>query len=398
MSGEVGTGFGIRSSDDGKDDTPNTMARAWDGDRDLTASVTFSYENEAGGAKVKGVGEFADASGSSNGVLKVGTAFGWANFLDKKIVVHAGKDFGGKWGLGELHTNAFDPSVDGVDGARVAFNIVDNLSFGVALPLIQEVSVGQKSGKNQVAILLPFGNFFGNVAVGGLYKTDLFSVSAGIRVHPAVDSKDYGLTNASGGYDKDDLYVDVIGGFAVKPISVLSVGLTARYDSRKYKKDNNITWATPKSDDDPTGDPSSKIGYIRLGLKGAYEDGPLSFALKGEFLAQNETPTGAKKDNYVEYWTPEKPGDAAVKVHGEVAYKFTDTFKGSFNVGSDNIAFFKGNGIYAEASTTFTLGSGEIIFTDKVNKLGAEDIPAATGVEKHSPINNEFKVKFVWKF
>jgi hypothetical protein len=91
----------------------------------------------------------------------------------------------------------------------------------------------------------------------------------------------------------------------------------------------------------------------------------------------------------------DKPSAIAFEVGGEYAIK--DNLNAYLNVGSDNVDYFKGNGLYVKLGGTLSLGgNGEIGIFDKVSGWFAED--HKVGAKDVSSTTNQLQVELVWKF
>jgi hypothetical protein len=402
VAGEVKAGLAVESEDDGKTDTDDTTARAWNQDAKEVFRIrtTFEYTADWGGAKIR----FQSVGGD----FSAAKAYGWGNFLDKKVVVYGGKGLDDLWGLGKLSANVFDPSVDGVDGIRLAFNLVDGLSLGYALPV--------------TAAKQPIADVFGSSVFGGLYKSDLVTVALGVALNPGTDKKKAGddswkvvpdattgwkfeTVSGSGPVPAYDPWVRLLFGVEVNPIPGLSALVDLDLDTRKYMD-------------------TAKIGYVRIGPRVSYSTGPLTAHLKGDITIQNETLKDATKDQSTSTATEKPPvpnsesyardggpvkelGDPSALVELGGKYAITDTVSAYLNLGSDNVLWLAGEknkpvgaGFYAKPGLTIKLGpSSSIEIFDKINKIGATEIPAVTGGPKaRSPITNQFQIELVWSF
>jgi hypothetical protein len=186
LVGDVRTGISVNSVDDGKDDNNDTMLKPWNQDAELGFRVrtTFTYAGDWGGATIRfqadpNAAYRSNATSASTPVYSpfayVKWAYGWANFLDKKIVVYGGQDIDQLWGTAKLGAHVFDESLDGVRGVRVAFNLIPELSFGFAIPFPQTSPAETSLGK-----------FFGSTIFGGLYKSSLVSGMFGVKLAPST--------------------------------------------------------------------------------------------------------------------------------------------------------------------------------------------------------------------
>jgi hypothetical protein len=389
LTGEVKTGVRVTTAADGDDDTDDTLISGWNNDagRALRTRATFSYTGDWGGAKIRlqgnGFGAPNIPSGTDktpgkledltplNGVVFVEYAYGWANLLDSKIVLSAGKIGDDLWGLGKLSGNVFDPSFDAVTGVRAAFNFVDGLSFGLALPTAAQVTTRNSDGHefNYGTV----GSYFGGLVFGGLFKADFFSAAATVKLVPKFDAK---ASNATG--TDSDAYVEVIGGIEV-PLAPLNIVVDARFDSR--------------SEDDN----AKTTGFIRIGPLVRFTAGALTAHARGDIGIQNGKSTKVAGDSG-RGATENKNDDASIAFRVGVDYAVNSTLGAYFQVGSDNVAYFDGNGLYVKPGVKITLGTASIEIFDKINKLGAEKIKQTAPKDDYSPVNNQFQIDFNWSF
>jgi hypothetical protein len=420
LTGEVKTGVRVLTQADNNDDTEDTRVQGYNNDAGqiLRNRLTFAYDSDLGGGKIRLEGLGYDTSG----YFYEKYAYAWANFLEKKIVVYGGHIGDDLWGLGKLSINVFDPSLDAVKGVRVAFNVVDGLSFGFALPF-DSVTYGTWSNNAwspRTSDGGTLGSFFGRAVIGGVYKSDLVSGAATLRLYPEIDSKVFGGTpNAADKYALYKGYVDAIAGVEIHPIDPLKIVVDSRFDTRKFDKnaDGNIQ--------------AIKIGSTRVGVRANYELGALTFHLFGDIRAQNggsakkgdsaksQSPQSfyiddvmVTKDDYVDYVKVETLGDMSLAFRLGGDYKVSDTVGAYLQIGSDNVLWLAGdidikngvdrpgNGIYVKLGGKITLGSSSIEIFDKVNGLGAADREYYKNqdIETYSSINNQFQIDFNWSF
>jgi hypothetical protein len=455
LEGEVKAGFGVLTEDDSpvfdpddavntgdyskaevaqKDDSDNTGASLWNEDAGqvLRTRLTFNYVGDLAGARIR----LQSVDGES--APTVTRAFGWANFLDKKVVVYGGKIGGDDlWGLGKLPINVFDPSLDGIAGVRVAFNIVDGLSFGFALPFDQVTYADRDNNTwKEKEANRTLGAVFGGAVIGGLYTSDFISAAVGVKLFPAINSQDYGGVQAANlgansdkkGYGETSSWVEAIVGISVKPIAPLTVVLDAHIDTRTYN-------------DEDTYFGDNKIGFTRIGLKGEYTVIPaLKPHLTLEVLLQND---GAERDdkagsidpwpqyydknkpatqleqsNYVRYIPVETYGDPSVGLEIGADYTVTETITAYLNIGTENLLWIVGDvakdktnvhkstyrpgaGLYVKPGVKIALGAAMIEIFDKIDRIAATELEYYHETDKigsYSPVTNQFQVDFNWKF
>ncbi|MDR1095385.1 MAG: hypothetical protein LBL31_03250 [Spirochaetaceae bacterium] len=338
-----------------KDDDSMT-AKAWNDDAGASFRIrtTFNYAADWGGAKIR-----LQSTGGDFGAPRV---YGWGNFLGSKIVVHGGKGIDDLWGLGKLSENVFDPSVDGVDGVRIAFNLLPGLSFGYALPVKVDAQ--------------PIGDVFGSSVFGGLYKSSIFTAALSVALNPATDAE---VTPVVPAYDP---WTRILIGVEVNPVDIFKIIVDADIDTRKN-------------------DDHGKTGYIRIAPHVQYSGGPITAHARGDILIQNDDKGVVDYDTnmvlteettYVNYVPVEKVGDTSIAFRVGGAYQFNDTANAYLQLGSDNVSFFDGNGLYVKLGTVINLGPSAIEIFDKVNRIGADDFGG------NSPLTNQFQIDFAWKF
>jgi hypothetical protein len=447
LNGEVKTGLAVNTVADENEDNEDTKASGWNEDAGqvLRVRLTAGYEADWGGAKIR--------LQSDGGNFFPKFAYGWANFLGEKIVVYGGQIDGHLWGTGNFSLTVIDTGLDALGGVRVEVKPITGLSVGFALPFDPVTyysynatgdpntvyyDVGQGNSGTMTTVdpdtvgwqkqtgARTIGNVFGGAAIGALYKSDLFTAAATVRLFPAIDSKAYGgdfnLVNGSKKYGEVEGYVDILGGVEVKPIAPLTVLLEARHDSRKFNKntDGNIQ--------------DNKIGFTNIVLKGQYEIGAITAHLQGSIFLQNnvsEKGDTAKGENEYQYYIDgvqveqsdryvqkdlltEKPGDMAFAFELGGDSKLNDIVNAYLNIGSDNVAWLAGdidikknpaldhpgNGLFVKPGVKIAIGGGSIEIFDKINGLGAKDREYTKGpsVETYSSVTNQLQVDFNWSF
>jgi hypothetical protein len=331
------------------------------------------------------------------------------------VVVYGGKGLDDLWGLGKLSENVFDPSVDGVDGVRIAVKPIAGLSLGYALPF-------QLTPQ-------PVADAFRSSIFGALYKSDLFSVALSAALKPATEkaTKDaFVLQDLTKITDEDDSpfrkvgsadydpWVRILVGIEVNPIAGLLVIVDGDIDTRKAFDDKN------KAIND-------RNGYIRIGPFVQYSTGPLAAHVKGDITINNDgygKDIKGKKKTVVEFkgkdaysgkddFSPkghlaggapktESWGDTVVGVELGAGYDITETINAYLNVGSDNVLYLigddkaPGNGIYAKPGVKISLGSSSIEIFDKINGIAAPAKKAAP--DDISSLTNQFQIDLNWSF
>jgi hypothetical protein len=423
----VKAGISVQSADDGKDGTEDTTVKLWHDDADFLGEFVFTYTEAWGGAKAS-----VKAKGVEAG-FTLPYAYGWVNFLDNKVVLTAGHIDGNVWGLGKI-TNAFDPSFDAVKGVRINVNPFEGLDLGFALPVAGPITYYKPDGTTVLATFdRTVANVFGGAVIGALYKSSLIGAVFGLQLNPGTgkvadkyewevsygdaptDTAEEGANTVDSAKDPVwkvkktdgvpayDPWVDVYFGVEAIPLSILKVAVNARIDTRKYQNDKGDAI-------------NNKNGYLRIGGKVAFEDGPLSAFVVGSAVIQNDGfAKGVKgtkvvyeqsSDDFTKYYNythanwvnVEKVGDTSVNFEVGADYKITTDTKAYIRVGSDNVAWFEGNGAYIKPGVSFTLGSASVEIFNKLSKIGAKDIGAYEKVKKHSQLKEQFQVNFGWAF
>jgi hypothetical protein len=407
--------------------------------------LTALYTGDLGGVKIRLNVDDASVTAPGAAALLVDRAYGWANFLDKKIVVAGGRIGDDLWGLGKLPINAFDPSLDGITGVRAEFKLVEGLSFGFGLPLDQitylsvvpgtktvgyfedntgkkhwesgfdltkatydtmevstQESVRAKANRTLSAVL-------GGAVIGGLYKSDFISVAAALRLNPAINSKDYGAAettagpNNKKGYYENPLWVEAVAGVSVKPIDPLIVVLDAQIDSRKYD-DGDFAFGFYDETNERF---LQKIGYTRIGLKGQYAVIPaLTASLKFDLTLQNDGAEREKDDKITNYYNydandPSKnvtlvkinyARSVPVETYGDPSLGFeigatyaVNAISAYLNIGSDNLLWIAGDVEYNKTDGTkwtYSPGAGIYVKPGVTITLGAATIEIFDKIDK----------------
>jgi hypothetical protein len=397
IDGEVKTGLGVFTEDDGVDTTDDTLLGGWNDDagKAIRIRTAFTYATDLGGIKIR-----MESLGAAFDPAK---AFGWANFLDKKVVVHGGKGIDDLWGLGKLSENVFDPNVDGVNGVRVAFNLIDGLGFGIALPM-EAYNPDSTSTNPQTA--QPVGDVFSSSVFAGLYTSPLVSGAFGVKLNPSKED-----LSASPTYSYD-AWTRIILGVEVNPISGLLIILDADIDTRKYQDSDGVQVG-------------EKNGYVRIGPLFQYSTGKLTAHLKGDIAIQNDGYGNLKGENIADFigaygssnyddfignhalYVPvENVGDPSIAFEIGAGYNITDNVNAYFNLGSDNIMWLKGdgdkglpgNGIFAKPGVKITLGNASIEIFDKINGIGTAKLTQGPGLDDISFLTNQFQIDLNWVF
>jgi hypothetical protein len=262
-----------------------------------------------------------------------------------------------------LSDSVFDPGLDAVPGVRAEFKVVQGLSFGFTLPVPALTPLGdmitavveQKPPVESSA--KPIGDVFGNLIFGARYEAPVVTVVAALGLHPAVENG-------------PDSYVDVIAGVEV-PLDPVNVILDARIDSR-----NNDVGET---------------GYIRIAPLVRFTSGPLAAHVRGDIsIPSGKGDVAANGGGGTRDPTEEAATSIGFRVGAE--YAVLEGVSPYLQVGSDNVGYLDGNGLYIQPGVNFTVGSCSIGVFDKIDKIGADDTTTRKG------ITNQFQIDFKWSF
>ncbi|GHU16753.1 hypothetical protein FACS1894163_06700 [Spirochaetia bacterium] len=397
ISGEIASGISAVSTKDGKDDDVTYVSLWHDDGGNARALLNFFWETEVGGfkAQLKGV-----AGADGGGPVTIPWAWGWVNLFNNKATIVAGKMDNSAWGLGNLSTNAFDPNVDNIAGARLEIKPIDGLNLGVALPLLDGGTYPDSpypyTGKDISK------NF--SISFGALYKAPVFEIAVGAKINPEKaatevkygyydDDEDdpnnelvWGINPNDFATPKQDGYVDLIAGVGV-PLTDL--GLNIAVDFRYV---------------------SGKTGYIKVGPKVAFTKDALSVNGKVIFEANNEKASKIYEATNNPKTAGQLLGDggwivdigptdgdkkaSALAFELGAEYVVTPIITGKLYLGSNNLTFLAGNGLWVKPQATLTLSPNtEINVFDKIGNIGT-DKDKGIGAK----IYNQFQINFTWKF
>jgi hypothetical protein len=386
ITGEVKSGFGVFSQDDGNDDNgDDTYIQAWNNDAGnaFRFRVNLGWAGDVGGTKFR-----LQARDDQEGAyVTLPKAFGWVNLLDKKIVIWGGHGVDNLYGTGGI----VDDNVDGeADLVRLEVRPIDglSLSFGVPIPILggsKAITYNANTYNAEYSNKLSLGNTFGASRFGAKFSNDTLTASVSARLNPGFKGTYYdvnvtGGDNAPGYVGQNELTSDQeVDGFvellyAVQVPTILPVGI-------------DVTGALQ------TGD----AGYFRIAPKVTYALDKLDAHVQGDInvFIGDDTKVKAPGTGYSNFGNYEKIGDASIGVELGAGYQITDLIGAYLNVGSDNIAAIDGNGFYAKPGATFAFGPNtNIEVFDKISNLGADDA-LAWGPGK---IANQLQVEFVWSF
>ncbi|GHV09675.1 hypothetical protein FACS189485_22470 [Spirochaetia bacterium] len=363
IGGEVKAGVNVKSYDGDTFFSAHNM----DAGKALRARLNFKYDSDIGGFSVRlqAINPdsrfpsmiFVDEDGNTLEGYKIADpitavslpfAEGYANLFNNKVRVVGGQMDTNAWGLGGLAKNAFDPNLDNGLGARVEVKPIDGLNVGLMLPL------------PTIANPYPITDAF-NIVFGALYKAPVFQADAAVKI--------YGGDKDVVGYDP---YIDLIAGVDV-PLT--NLGLNIVVDFRLESGDK---------------------GYFAIGPRVDYAKDALS-AFGRIRVAQAQKDRGKKGEHSGEV---EKGDDLSFGFELGADYKITSTITPYIRVGSDNVAWLDGNGLYIKPGATFALGPNTSIeIFDRIKNIGADgDLLDATGKSRNLKVQNDIQVDFVWSF
>ncbi|GHV80505.1 hypothetical protein AGMMS49944_22960 [Spirochaetia bacterium] len=378
ITGEVKTGVGIFGQADGDDDTDDIYAHAWNDDAELPlrTRLDFIWEGEYGGTKARLEGVPMSTGGETTGFYpNLTIAYGWANLLNKKVAIYGGHGVDGNFGsLGTF--GVIDESIDGGDSIRVEVRPIEGLSIYYGLP----APINERGSLKTV---------FGSSRFGAKYATEKFSVVASFRLHPELHKDDTVFDVDNPAYTEDGLN-------GPKVID--------RYPLPADQKDGAFEALF--------GIEVPALGPVGLNITGSFLSGDYGYfrvAPKVQFVQDKLTVYGlvdlnfALTDKGVETGhfykgQVEAAGDADIGFELGAGYKVTELIKPGLALGSDNLGYMAGNGLWIKPYVEFAFGPNtSITLFDKIGKIGAESWKNAAG-DDVSPVTNQFQIEMVWKF
>jgi hypothetical protein len=343
IDGIVATGVRVETQDDGDSDTKDPIESGYNADNQDTAGVpvraqiTFAYTTDQAGIKIR----LRDDITTGKGTFVAQYAYGWANLFDNLATVYAGRigPAADIWGNGVVSNTIIDKNNEDSFGtaARLEVKPIDGLSLGVIFALPSD----------GVAI----GDWFGGLGIGAKYNSDAFGAVASVRLFPEVE-------NVS------DSWARLL--FAVKAnLDPLTIAVEGEYASNDK--------------DGKNGEGGFGIGPV---INFAISDA-LSAHVQGLYYTSNDTiKDGGDKDNTSDlqvngaFETEGKEDDKATSFSFEagVGYDLGNGLDVYFNLGSDNITYIDGNGLYIQPGLNKKLSDNAAIkLWDKINGLGADE-------------------------
>jgi hypothetical protein len=342
FSGEYVTGVNIATPGSG-----DTTAKLWHDDGGASRlQLNLEYATDTGGVK----GRIQQALNASSTYASDGWAYGWVNLFDKKAVISAGQIDDALWGNGGV----IDTNLDAIQGVRFAVFPIDGLSFGFSLPLAYS------------AITLE--NTFKNIIFGTKYASKIFSVSVAAKLNADED---------------DNTGVDLIFGVNVVPSSAIAINLSGYFGTGDVIAKDTIG-SYDSDGDSTTKNDSLNLPGFRIVPKVTFTQDALSvYAYLDVKLDTDDTA-------FKKIAVAEADGDPAIgfRVHGQ--YAVTPVIKPYVRVGSDNVAYFAGNGLYVRLGSEFVLGNGI--------SLNVWDHIKGIAKDGDDQITNTVQVNFTWAF
>jgi hypothetical protein len=377
ITGEVKSGFGIFSQDDGNDNNgDDTYIKGWNDDAGnaFRFRLNLGWAGDVGGTKFR----FQARDDQEDVYTKIVKAFGWVNLLDSKIVIWGGHGVDNIYGTGGI----VDDNVDGeADLVRLEVRPIDGLSLSFGIPVkILEQSNALGTANNA----LSFGNTFGSSMFGAKFSNDTITASVSARLNPGLKGTYYGIGGGIGQAEVPDAVEDANPSFVellyaiqvptILPVGIDITGALQTGDGGYFRIAPKVTYATGKLDAHVQGDINMFIG----------DD------VKVQYVGPANDPD---KTGYSNFGTTEKVSDAGIGLELGAGYQITDLIGVYLNLGSSNIAYLDGNGFFAKPGATFAFGPNtNIEVFDKINLIGADgDLPG-------KKISNQLQVEFVWSF
>jgi hypothetical protein len=372
LAGEVKAGFGVFGASDGDDDTDDIYAKGWNDDAGsaLRARLDFGWEGDIGGTKIRLEADnnyYLSDSIFGNINVALPQAFGWVNLLGSKIVLWGGHGVDAIYGTGGV----VDNDNDGGDIFRVEVRPFDGLSVAWGLSPFD----GDPYSLKQI---------FGGSAIGAKFANDTFSVSVSAKLSPSEKEDDTQfIWNSSTEVwdptvltvDGPDGFVDILFDIAVPTVLPVGIDISGAFQS---------------------GD----TGYFRIAPKVTFALDKLDAHVQADlnFDLDDTVATTANDDGYANFGAFEKAGDASIGFEIGAGYQITDIIKAYLNLGSGNLGYFAGNGLYVKPGVSFAFGPNTSIEVfDKIGAIGADD--KTGGVDgDYSAVTNQFQVDFVWSF
>jgi hypothetical protein len=369
ITGEVKSGFGVFSQDDELDNGDDTYIQAWNDDAGSIhrVRVNLQWEGDVGGTKIR----FQSSGGSTDVILH--QAYGWLNLLDKKIVLWGGHNLAYLFNTGGVQDAWFDSG----DLVRLEVRPIDGLSIAANVPVpLGGQDVSGFSTNNQMSL----GNTFGALGFGAKYSNDTFTALAYFKLNPGAKGTYFGVTGDTDGdgireplgkvevpsANEVDGFVEAV--YAIQVPSILPVGI-------------DITGSFKSGDN----------GHFRVAPKLTYAADKFDAHVQGDINMDISSDTAAPDSDLANFGAREED-DASIGFELGVGYAISDIIGLYLNLGSKNIGYLDGNGLYAKPGATFAFGPNTSIEVfDKISLLGADSKIAGN-------IHNQFQVEFVWSF
>lgn len=345
VTGEVKTGLRIDAYDG------DTAGYGYNNDagENFRARVNVDLVGERGGVKTRFQVLNTDAA-------TMARAFGFVNLFNKHVVVWGGLGVEDIYGVGGV----VDTDVDGGHSARLEVRPIEGLSIAWGLPFSLEGNKGDA------------GYVFGSSRIGAKYANDFITVIASFRLNPKMKIGATGPEqNVLDAYEADGFdFLDAV--YAVKLPRLGPVGL-------------DITGAFDTSD----------AGFFRIAphVDFAALESKLAIHARADInIDTGEDNVDSSSKSMANFGNREKPSeDASAGFRVGAAYQINDIIKPYLNIGSNNLGYFKGNGLYIRPAVVFSLGpNASIELFDQIGNIGADSDIAK--------ISNQLQIDFNWTF
>jgi hypothetical protein len=346
IGGDVMTGLEVASEEDAA-----TTLRAWNDSDNFAARInlTARYVTARGGVAIQyRVNSTAGINSiSTPNAFMMAFGFGWFNLFDNMATVYAGKIGTPIWrDTGEV----LDKHTDAVEGARLEIKPLPGLSFGIALPFgaAQDISY-----------------VFAEMVFGAGYTSDAFTIKTAVDLVPESAAQEKAAVAIAGG--------------AKIPISPLTIYLDWLYRTETINaKSNNATVAN---------NPDHHV----LGDKGLEIGAKLAFELSDTLGASALAIAGVPGNDDDQWDGAEAAGDTTIALELQADAQISDPLGVYVNIGSDNIAYFDGNGLSAKLGASFAIADNIAVeLYDKVNHIGA--------TADDAKLQNTVQINFTWSF
>ncbi|MFP3041035.1 hypothetical protein LQZ19_04335 [Treponema primitia] len=387
VTGEVISGLGIFTEDDGIANGDDNYVMAWndDGEYSFRGRLNLGWTGDIGGTKVQL--ESWDTYG-----VTLSKAFGWVNLFGDKVVIWGGHGVDDIYATGGV----VDEFIDSGDMVRLELRPIDGLSLSYGFPISPLFSPDEDSGVRSLNDILG-GSWF-----GAKYSNDIFTALASFRLDSGrkgavyywsdtdldgeVDTlvhHEVPFTDPLSGetYEKSDSYLEAMFALQVPDILPVGIDITGVYQS-------------------------GAEGYFRIAPAISFEADKFGVYIEGDIdidlSDDGETPTsefayfGTRKADIPLANPSASEGDPSIGIELGVEYQLTDSIGVYLAIGSDNVHYLAGNGIFVKPGAVFEFSPNiSIEIFDKFGNLGAGDVKNS---EDKNFFTNQFQIDFVWSF